>query len=398
MKKLSKQQGIALLAFVAALVTAATAITVTALNRSSQNVHIARDKITAAALAQAKEALIGRAVTDENRPGSLPCPDTNNDGTAELFSGTNCPSYIGRLPWRTLGMPDISDGSRERLWYALSNRFRDNAAAEPINSDTLGNRAVYTPGTQYDQAGNLLTEQAIAIIFSAGDVLAGQNRMAANINNANHYLERLNCPGTNCRDNTAGTGPFIAGPVFDSSRNSLLNDQLLVIQIKDIIPNIEKRITKEANNWLLAYYSANSYYPYPAEYTVCDHEHCRGNSSVCRGRFPRSEASGSANWSPPEWFRNNQWYRGIYYSVGAGSLQNPAGVTCANTLSVAGIAARALFFTPGTPIGTLTRPSNTLASYLEDAENQDGWSASPNDVYVLPTSNTLDRDRLVSMP
>ncbi|MDO8351252.1 MAG: hypothetical protein Q7S94_08895, partial [Gallionella sp.] len=336
MKNILKQQGIALLVFVTILATAAAAVTVTALYRSSQNVQISRDKITAAALAQAKEALIGRAVTDENRPGSLPCPDTNNDGTAELFAGTNCPSYIGRLPWRTLGLPDISDGSRERLWYALSNRFRDNAAAEPINSDTLGNRPIYAPNSQYDQAGTLLTEQAIAVIFSAGDVLAGQNRIAANINNANHYLEKLNCPGASCRDNTAGTGPFIAGALFDANHNPLLNDQLLIIQTKDIIPTIEKRITKEANNWLQAYYSANFYYPYPAEYTACNHEHCTGNSSVCRGRFPRSEASGSANWSPPEWFRNNQWYREIYYSVGAGSLQTPAGVTCANTLAVAG--------------------------------------------------------------
>ena len=31
-----------------------------------------------------KEALIGRAAADINRPGSLPCPDVNDDGIAEL--------------------------------------------------------------------------------------------------------------------------------------------------------------------------------------------------------------------------------------------------------------------------------------------------------------------------
>ncbi|MDO8351097.1 MAG: hypothetical protein Q7S94_08105, partial [Gallionella sp.] len=59
---------------------------------------------------------------------------------------------------------------------------------------------------------------------------------------------------------------------------------------------------------------------------------------------------------------------------------------------------RAVFFTPGTPVGAITRPSNTLANYLEDAENQDGWGAGANDIYVVPTANTLDRDRLISLP
>jgi hypothetical protein len=100
------------------------------------NRTIESDRITAAALAQAKDALIGRAAADDNRPGSLPCPDfdngtinplnTSNDGTADLLNGIECPSYIGRLPWRTLGLPDLRDGSGERLWYALSRAFRDD--------------------------------------------------------------------------------------------------------------------------------------------------------------------------------------------------------------------------------------------------------------------------------
>lgn len=295
MKNFSRQQGIALLVFVTLLATAAAAVTVTALNRSSQNVHIARDKITAAALAQAKEALIGRAVTDENHPGSLPCPDTNNDGIAELFSGTNCPSYIGRLPWRTLGLPDISDGSRERLWYALSDRFRDNAVAEPINSDTLGNRAVYTPNTQYDQAGTLLTEQAIAIVFSAGDVLSGQNRMAANINNADHYLESLNCPGANCRDNTVGTGPFITGPIFDANRNSLLNDRLTLITHENLFPSVEKIVAKRASTMLnthLSSYWSTSLYPFAAIFTDPSTSRYTPSSNNTHGLLPRT-----ATWS-----------------------------------------------------------------------------------------------------
>ncbi|MEO8442082.1 MAG: hypothetical protein ABI547_06310, partial [Betaproteobacteria bacterium] len=93
-----------------------------------------RERKIAAVLAQAKKALLARATVDNSLPGSLPCPDlvthipgTNvpDDGIADLFAGTNCPSYVGRLPWRTLGLADLRDPDGERLWYALSPNFRD---------------------------------------------------------------------------------------------------------------------------------------------------------------------------------------------------------------------------------------------------------------------------------
>ena len=61
---------------------------------------------TANALAQAKQALISRAASDSNHPGSLPCPDavTNiagnnvpNDGIADLLAGNACPQHIGQI-------------------------------------------------------------------------------------------------------------------------------------------------------------------------------------------------------------------------------------------------------------------------------------------------------------
>src|SRR6185436_16359760 len=87
------------------------------------------DAKTRAALEYARQALIGRALGDGNRPGSFPCPDLDDDGSAELFTGSACPSYIGRLPWRTLGIGDLRDEAGERLWYALSPGFRDHPTA-----------------------------------------------------------------------------------------------------------------------------------------------------------------------------------------------------------------------------------------------------------------------------
>ena len=59
------------------------------------------DNRTLVALAEAKQGLIGRAVADADRPGSLPCPDAltdiagvnvPNDGIADDFVGSDCPS------------------------------------------------------------------------------------------------------------------------------------------------------------------------------------------------------------------------------------------------------------------------------------------------------------------
>ena len=85
------------------LVMGALTLLVNSLNSST--VRIERDETTAEALAQAKAALIGRAISDSSSPGSLPCPDADGDGSADLFAGNQCPSYIGRLPWKTLGLP-----------------------------------------------------------------------------------------------------------------------------------------------------------------------------------------------------------------------------------------------------------------------------------------------------
>jgi hypothetical protein len=87
------------------LALGATFLVLRSLNASTTRAD--RYRVSQDVLIQAKEALIARAVTDDptSRPGSLPCPDTDDDGSAELFVGNACPSYIGRLPWRTLGLP-----------------------------------------------------------------------------------------------------------------------------------------------------------------------------------------------------------------------------------------------------------------------------------------------------
>jgi hypothetical protein len=107
------------------LVVGSVAVFLNGLNTASASMKLRRDEVTAAALKQAKEGLIAWAATraDEG-PGHLPCPDKKpvNDPLAGYREG-DCSGPVtrtGRLPFRTLGLPDLRDASGERLWYVLS--------------------------------------------------------------------------------------------------------------------------------------------------------------------------------------------------------------------------------------------------------------------------------------
>src|ERR1035437_6851261 len=212
---------------------------------SNVSLTASRNNVNALALAQAKQALIGYAGSDSNWPGSLPCPDTNNnDGSADLFSGSNCQGYvatsnvyIGRLPWRTLGLPDLRDSSNERLWYAVSRDFAKNPSCMPncpLTSDTLGQLTV---------TGVAPTSNAVAIIFAPGEALGSQLRDAANVNTASNYLEGENADGNNATFATAAA-------------SSTFNDRLLAITNPDFMPEVEKYVARAMLSILQAYKAA----------------------------------------------------------------------------------------------------------------------------------------------
>ena len=71
--RLGRQSGIALVALLVLLIMAGAYAFYR--NANVGTGRIQQDAKLAATLARAKEALIARAVTDANRPGSLPCPD-----------------------------------------------------------------------------------------------------------------------------------------------------------------------------------------------------------------------------------------------------------------------------------------------------------------------------------
>jgi type II secretory pathway pseudopilin PulG len=250
-----------------------------------------RERQTADALAEAKQALIGRAAADNSIPGSLPCPDLDNDGVAELFAGNDCPSYVGRLPWRTLGLPDLRDGSSERLWYALSPNFRDHPSAQPLNSETPGQLVV---------TGNAPAANVIAIVFAPGAPVGNQVRDAANANMVTNYLEGENANGVPPADNTFTT----------ALASSTFNDELLPITREDLFPVVEMRVARELRSILRAYYTANRYYPNAAQFP-----NNTSTAATYQGYIPTTTCAPVPPLALPAWFSANNWHQLTVYAV-----------------------------------------------------------------------------------
>lgn len=310
-KSRHNQRGVAFLLLVVTLVLGAAAIFYGLITVTPPEIE--RDRKTTEALTIAKAALIGHAISQQlysgnsppNRLGDLPCPDTNDSGQAAASCGdgpgsTGQPLRLGRLPWRTLGLPDLRDGDGERLWYAVSANFKNNTRStcnSPyttgcLNSDTRGSITVRNnAGTIIHDATNTdpTASGAIAVIFSPGAVIRRQDGVQQN----RICTKGLDCDATTefctatttpkCRpenyldiSGTEDNANFIDGPILstdgfihgivrDGSGNVIVNDRLMVIRYQDVMPHLEKRVAKEVLNCLTAYASFNNgRYPWAA--------------------------------------------------------------------------------------------------------------------------------------
>lgn len=227
------QRGAALLVMLVIMVMGALAMLVSSFNPSA--LKSANNETSAAVLAQAKEALLGYAASDATRPGELPCPDINDDGVITItgpnadYSGSNCMSLVGRLPWKTLGLPDLRDAAGERLWYAISDPFHANAP-NALNSDTAGTLSV---------SGNISDNNVVAIVFAPGAALSGQDRSTANQNTYSHYLESVVTAYT--AFNLSTTDDVLGG-------NYTYNDQMSLITRDNLFRAVEKAVASHFKN------------------------------------------------------------------------------------------------------------------------------------------------------
>lgn len=380
-----------------------------------------RDQETMQTLALAKEALIGWSASRTSAPGILPCPEDTSliglptEGSALPFCSNSLPS-VGRLPWRTLGLPDLRDDTGEKLWYALSPGFRSS----PINSDTPAQLTV-----------DGISNSAVAIIFSPSSPLHGQNRpvpTATTPPDVRQYLDLLNNSGTGSFVSTGGAGLF--------------NDRMIVVTHRDLFSIVERRVGREVRHALLDYFcgvgnyndagtciaaGGNRFFPRPANF---NEPTCLGTAAIpadCisgvvnnAGRVPANPVIPWQNLhalslmrgtiaSTPNWFQINGWRELVYYAVanacidgtadcnGAGKLtvNQPPGMPATNQSFVVIVAGSAL----SSIAPAQDRLSNinklNIANYLED-ENL----IPLDDVYArIPANpNTPFNDQIFTLP
>jgi len=186
----TRQRGAALLLMLVIMVMGIAAVLVNSLSASA--VKNARQETTSAALAQAKEALISYAITYPERhpkgtperivfvPGHLPCPDASsalgNEGDEDPNCGGKGVTVVGYLPWKTLGLPPLRDGWGNCLWYAVSGSFKANPKTDLLNWDSLGQFQIVGADGNTMIAGNTAESRPVAVIFSPGQPLTGQDR------------------------------------------------------------------------------------------------------------------------------------------------------------------------------------------------------------------------------
>jgi len=264
------QRGVTLLLFLFLALGIGSAIFLSAWNNN--RAHQSQEQKTDQALQQAKEALISHALiygeTDQTNadpvgstvkdditlpPGTLPCPEnTLNLSFGEGSQSGTCDSRdvssIGRFPWRSLGTSPLRDANGECLWYAVSGSFKKNPSPNLLNWDSPGAFEIR------DGQGNVIASDVVAVIFSSGSPLAGQNRsqLAGTVQcggnyTASAYLDAINLGGTaynNAAINPAPNGKtiFVAGPVLNASGDVVANDRLLYITRDELFARaIEKR-------------------------------------------------------------------------------------------------------------------------------------------------------------
>lgn len=401
---------------------------------SANSVTLANERTdrTAQSMAMVREALIGWSISrnplngtgwsSNDRPGELPCPDTGNNANPGDADGTCIAGRLGRVPWRTLGIPEPKDGDGETLWYTLAGPFRRSTTptSNQINSDTKGAITVYGSTT-----ANILTNEAIAVIFAPGSTLETQQRDTTSVacTTTGTTIPRWRCAANYLEtsggiNNATTNGPFITGT---SAAN--FNDRMLVVTTADLMPLVEKRVARDLITLLGQYKTATATLGYtsdsgPGVYPWPDVSTGASDPGLNRGRIPAYDALAGGpyalpiDWGTggapnlPQWFNDNGWRRLIYYAVADNQTDRTIScTTCTSSTlrvrrtcssSTGQVTAQVILITPGAAGAgrPLSYPWTNWSSYIEDGCNND----NSDDTFISPTSTAKVRDQLFTIP
>lgn len=306
-----------------------------ALSVSSNHPRPSAMQKTLASLALAQQALLayanqplGTTPCEMNcpRPGDLPCPDRNNDGIAESSCGTT--SRLGRLPWRTLGLGDLRDGSGERLWYAVSERYKNNPRLLPLNADTPGTWSVTSAeGVTWDASQS---NGVVAVIIAPMQPLLRSDGWQQQRNDAGALLARnyLDSDGVNDNANPLENSPNGFMMTLPSGQ---FNDVVWPLTATMMHRQMQQQVLAELKRAIRC--SAKPCTALPAAAAVSD-DSCLGAQSLHAGQCLSASVSelgrlpldASAHWPLAEphildgdashhWFQQNGWREQVFYQA-----------------------------------------------------------------------------------
>ena len=260
----NKQNGIALLILI---ISIALTISIYYFSKVSI-VEIKADKqqATRIALVKAKKLLLGYAAsradlappavlsTQLGRYGYLPCPAINNgEGNSVGNCGSKNENTFGWLPWRSLGSSPLKDGNSDCLLYVASGSYKHSPSPDMLNEDTNGMFQIVNEAGITNQ-GVAAPERVVAIVFSPGNTLMGQNRNFENgsicgndeTNYDTAYLDTYEvAPGVFIDNSGVVTGnadeiyQFVQASI--TSNADIFNDQFITITREELWKEILTR-------------------------------------------------------------------------------------------------------------------------------------------------------------
>ena len=351
------QKGMALLVLFSLILIAVTAVAVSHLSLNSQSIN--RTKNTTMALSYSKNILLGHAL-GQPIPGTLPCPDSNNDG---LSDPTGCTNRRGLLPYKTLNISQQLDGTGQPLWYAIDMRYA-GAITPPHNSSRLANLT-------------LDGQSMVFIVIAPNSPFSNQNPVSQPLANITQFLEGDNA------DNTLNS--------YSSLKDDTHNDLLLGVSALDFWMVVEKRVLDDAKT-LMENYRTNCPSPIPWPWAAPFNTGV-SLAGTYEGALPLVTAlpidwqTGCAASVDPGYLRAH-WDGILYYAICDDVLPvNPPTTSC---LTLGSKTAKVVILSPGAPVGAQIRGTliNQFFENNDNSQNDNQFDllvpgAADNDLFII---------------
>lgn len=181
---------------------------------------------TAVLLNEAKEALMGFAVTN----GYLPCPDTDAvpDGMENREASGECDDEEGTLPWNNLGI-DRVDAWNRYFRYRVDNTFSDSVSKFTI-ADAETSSGIRIEG-ENETALVSTNSRPAAVILSHGTNGFG----AINLNATSPANQEPAPTGTDEQENSDGNVTFVSHTPTPQGSANEFDDMLVWISPKVLV-------------------------------------------------------------------------------------------------------------------------------------------------------------------